>query len=172
MKTQASCAFLLSLTLVASCGGGGAISSGLPQTRPVNELTRAELDQLCESIDDYLFSIYPVTEEHRVSCTATALARTVTSAQCQDDVRTCMMEAFPGREHIDCMSATTAGCTATVDQIETCIEDRARSIDQRTGEVQCSAAGNSTEIGRLATPLELPPTCTSLSATCRAEIGI
>ena len=107
-----------------------------------------------------------------MSCTGTALGRTATNAACLDDVRMCVLQPFPGRAHLDCMSATSAGCSATVNQIETCIEDRARSYEQRAAEVQCTAAGNVTEILRLVSAIPLPASCNSLSAICRAEIGI
>jgi hypothetical protein len=165
-------ALVLAAGLVASCSGGGTIISGLPQEEPVDELSQGDVDHLCESVDAYLFRVYPVSEEHRVSCTAVALTRTAAQAPCEDDVRTCMTMEFAGRDHLDCTSVTSAGCTATVNQIETCIEDRARSIQQRGAEVQCTAAGDLAEIGRLATAIPLPPSCTSLSAVCRAEIGI
>jgi hypothetical protein len=172
MTTNVRLCMVASLTLIASCNGGGMIQSGLPQDTPVDELSAADATRLCQSVDDYLFRIYPVTEEHRVSCTGTALSRTATEAACRDDVATCMMADFAGRDHLDCTSVETSGCTASVNQIETCIEDRARSFEQRAAEVQCTAAGDLEEIGRLITAIPLPATCTSLSAVCRAEIGI
>ncbi len=161
-----------SLALIASCNGGGMILSGLPQATPVNELSAADLDHLCHSVDEYLFRVYPVSEEHRVSCTGTALGRTATPAACLDDVRSCVLEPFTGRDHLACDMVTSAGCTATVNQIETCIEDRARSIEQRASEVQCAVAGDTAAILGLLAAIPLPASCTSLSAVCRAEIGI
>lgn len=171
-KTSLLLSTLLATGLIASCNGGGMIQSGLPQDLPADQLTADQVDALCHSVDDYLFRVYPVSEEHRVSCTGAALGRTATSAACLEDVRPCMLEEFAGRAHLDCMRATSAGCTATVNQIETCIEDRARSFEQRAADVQCSAAGNTEEILRLISAIPLPASCTSLSAICRTEIGI
>lgn len=171
MRKQASLV-ALSLSLALGCNGGGGISSGLPQDRPVDQLTSEQIHQFCESVDDYLFRLYPVSEEHRVSCTASALGSTLTEAACQERVSACLMEEFAGRDHLDCSSGSAGGCTATVDQLETCIEQRAASIEARAADVQCSAAGDLEEIGRLVSAIPLPASCSSLSTACRARIGI
>lgn len=119
--------------LIACGGGGGGINSGVNETKPANEVTDAEAEDICLATADYVESR---VDAHEVRCKTDALTagfyalaegEEAMQETCQDEYEACL-EDEPDPEEADCdgVSASVADCddTVTVGDVQTCLEDR------------------------------------------------
>jgi hypothetical protein len=121
--------------------GGGDFSTSVPGSKPLGDLTPAEVEQLCDDLDAYYSSSGVVSDLEEFSCrlggllgAAFAGAETDEAAQaaCQSAYDSCMAE--PGETTSEC-SAPSDTCTATVAELAACTNDTREFFRDATQEI-------------------------------------
>lgn len=168
---------LLALACLPACKGDDGIDSGLPASKPADELQPDEQATLCEAAFDYYNARLGPEAIKRFQCTAegigTSLAGDQSVAACAKARDACIAEPDPDAEPVDpnatCeINIDWATCTATVDEIEACLTEYSD---------QGAAAFNSISCDRMAEYVkELPtfdesvldpgPACQAAQAKC------
>ncbi|MBC7173723.1 MAG: hypothetical protein H5U40_14885, partial [Polyangiaceae bacterium] len=113
-----------------ACGEdeAGGFDTGLPEDKPINQLTDDEAVQACRAFEAYVGDLVPADFSARAGCLGESTIAAVSegTAACEQALADCLeASTTPPDEPSDfmCESASTAGletCTATVGQIEEC----------------------------------------------------
>jgi len=128
--TLTSLSVALSTSLLIACGGGGGVNSSIDQTKPTNEVTDTEAQDVCQATADYAESKVTQADTCRATGFAAGIALVASGDDamqeaCNDAYDACL-EADP-EEETDCSDATadTADCddTVTVGDVESCLQD-------------------------------------------------
>lgn len=165
----------LSALLLAGCGGGGPINSGVDSSKPASELSDDEIEQVCEATVDYIEQ----QDLHDASCRGQGLAAAIGAVIVgggDDEMQDACEVAYDacidaGPEEADCNPDSVAvdDCDSTVGEIETCMAD---SIDEyATTADQIPSCSELTvdsleDLDDMAEPPEEPESCESLDDTC------
>ena len=158
---------------LCACGGGSAISTGLPRDKQLSTLTPADLKTACLNA---LKSAAPPSESTiRGSCAAQALAKGETEAQCTASLDACVTGAqailAQATDPAICDKTTTtsgtefASCAATVGDLEDCENAAADAIAQTYGSITCASAKPV-----ISNPY-LSSGCATINAKCPSAFG-
>jgi hypothetical protein len=138
---------VIGVSIVVGCGGdsgGGNVSTGLPPTRLLSDVTEEDAELACERLQAGFQQRFNRDTVVQASCTLAAASFASTPTSCNDVRDACIEEAnSAGSETMmgieftevdfDCGSGGTADLTdcgdATVAELETCFND---TLDQLT----------------------------------------
>ncbi len=159
---------------LSACSSG--YSSGVDGSKPFSTLTAAEAMTACENLNDYFQSTFSRDVRNRFNCYAQALSSTTSPEACQASYEACLVSppSTPlNLDPIDCSMATMGDptCNARVSEVEACITAQGEAQKSRIDEVDCSIAGNLSELERIQQPIPLPSECTRLRETCPSFAG-
>lgn len=163
-------------------GGGsaqpGAVDTGLPEEAPLDSVTPEQYANACESLRQSVRERLGPDTAVRGVCEVYEGAMTDDPAQCEVNADGCVTDVNAGngpanisREQLDftafqCGDAgDLEGCSVTVGELETCLEDRISGIEQVLQGNDCDNAA-SVNLLTLTTLLgigtALPPSCSRL----------
>jgi len=153
------CLIVAGLALSA-CGDSGRIDTGLPRSKPLNEITDAEARRACENVVDDLEIM--LTREQ--DCTLEGLLRASTEADCEAARDECLARPEPDPPAPEDCSMSDASdfadCPATVGELEDCLDARLASNESFLRSLSCADAG-----GELSYP-PLPEACRPIATQC------
>jgi hypothetical protein len=151
---------LVGVSLAAGCGGdssGNGVSTGLPPTQLLSDVTAEEGEQACERLEAGFQQQFNQTKIVSAVCTMASASQASTPASCTSMRDACLEEANqPGSEtmmqleleEIDfaCGSAESManleGCgDTTVAQLETCFNDTLAQMNAMLNRFTCQDAG-------------------------------
>jgi hypothetical protein len=165
-------------------GGGTStpIETGLPENTVVQSLTPQQFASACESLREDVSRRLPVDVTTRGFCEVYGAGIVDDSAQCRSAADSCVTQVnngnnmFVTREDLDlsmieCNSDTSAlqGCTATVGELEVCLQDQVVAIEGLLADNDCdnAAAIDLDDAIALGDALGVAPaSCTRLQAEC------
>jgi hypothetical protein len=150
-------------------GPGG--SSGVDEQLPLDGLNSDQAQQLCEWVEKSYASIDALFTPEKL-CTAFGVSAP-TAAECQEAVNQCLtsVEELPPEEvdgpdpadTSECvgnLQQASQGCSLTVAEIQTCLNDSLAAAEQILSGLTCDVAGQPLE-----EPSE-PASCLTLEAKC------
>jgi hypothetical protein len=171
-------------------GGGSStpIESGLPESTVVQSLTPQQFASACESLREDVNRRLPVEVTTRGVCEAISAGGTNDPAMCRSLADGCVTQVnngnnpFVRREDLDlsmveCNSDTSQlqGCTATVGELETCLQDQVDAVEGLLADNDCDNAASIDvdDLEALQAALgAVPASCRSLQTECPGlEIG-
>ena len=175
MKTVEQLALALGLALAMGCGddgddgdgGGGSagqagepgeVDTGLPEDRPIQDISAEEYANACESLRQSVRERMGPDRAVRGVCEVYAGALLDEPAQCRSGADTCVTQVNAGNSPIPNLSRETLdftmfecgdvgglqGCTVTVGELETCLEDRMTTIEGALDANGCDNAASVT----------------------------
>jgi hypothetical protein len=188
------CALACGLGLALGCGGEssdgdggggagttepGAVDTGLPEEAPLDSVTPQQYANACESLRQSVSERLGPDRAVRGVCEVYSGALTDDPAQCRSGADTCVSSTnagdppagVPSREALDFTTfecgdtGTLEGCSATVGDLETCLDDRMTAIEQVLADNDCDNAASvslvtAVSLGGIASTL--PPSCSRL----------
>ena len=171
-------------------GGSGRADTGLPPAQELGDVTPAEFERACNSVQASVDRRFSQERIDRLICELLGASFSNDAGTCRDVAADCianppaeleevMTEDVAGMPELGCGegpgAANFEGCTATVGEFETCINDALGLIDQFFEQFSCAHAGN-VDLAALmdSGPLdEPPPSCVALDMECPgAGIGV
>ena len=176
---------LSSLLLGASCSSSGSptLDTGLPRNEPANSVTPAQAMAACQAYEDVANATLGVDVQERLACTVQGIAAQLTNnGTCASVTGACLATPPAGATPIDfnCETATTfapSGCTATIGELEDCVNALSAGLDHFTSQIDCSLLNHLDRLKALqdeAATVALPstyPACASLPPACLDLLG-
>lgn len=176
---------LAALITLAACGGTSVptLDTGLPRETPANEVTPSEAQAACQRYEDVANEALGTDVQQQVACTVSGIVSQYSGgASCSTTLATCMAQAPTNAAPVDfdCETAVTfapSGCTATIGELEDCVNAVAAGIDHFTASLNCGLVGHPDRWAAVisdATTVAVPTTyeaCQSLSAECLGLLG-
>ena len=166
----------VSLVLGAGCGGGdegGAVSSGVPGSTVLGGMSNDSLQKVCASVDRWGKQAGMEDKLKEFGC---RMRGNVAAALSQPDSRrdTCQALYDPCAQAPAPTAASGAGCTpppsscsATVGELETCLNQMPQVIDELLVILPTCADVASAPGNPIATALtKIPSSCQALNAKC------
>lgn len=157
----------------SSVPGGGDFATSVPGSKPLGDLTPAEVDQLCDDLDAFYSSSGVASDLEEFSCRLGGIiaaaftgAETDEAAQaaCQSAYDSCMAE--PAETTSECGEAS-ATCTATVAELAACTNDSRQFFRDATDELPaCSELTVDDLAGGPGEESMAPPSCTTFEMKC------
>ena len=177
--------FLAATLLLGACGGTSVptLDTGLPRETPANEVTPSEAQAACQRYEDVANEALGTDVQQRVACTVTGIVSQYSGgASCAQASATCLASAPTNVTAVDfnCETAVTfapSGCTATIGELEDCVNAVAAGIDHFTTSLNCGLVGHPDKWAAViedATTVAVPTTyeaCQGLSAECLGLLG-
>jgi hypothetical protein len=168
---------LLSLLLASGCGGGGdgggSVASGVPPSTMLGGMSADNLRKVCDSVDQWGKQAGMEDKLKEFGCrmrgnVIAALAEPANRASdCHALYDPCAQAPAPTASSGAACTPPPASCSATVGELETCLNQMPQVIDELlvilpTCDQVASAAGNP-----IATALtKIPSSCQALNAKC------
>lgn len=168
---------LLCVAALAGCGGGTdtAFHAGVNESEPVNQLSDSDVRQVCERLQDYLQTqVFSPERIQTATCTVAGVAaeNTFDGVTCEESVRDCTSD--PPQATIDFVDCTAidntvvSGCSATVGQLEDCVNEISGDVNHIYDQLTCSLADDpdwQTKLQNLADQLQTT-SCAELDPGC------
>jgi hypothetical protein len=180
------------LWLALACGGDGSgggdtgeLDTGLPEATPLEEVTAEQYTAACEALRERASSRLGPDKTVRGACEILGGALTDDPAACRDSAGDCVVQTNDGTHlflsvealdvtGFDCAGGVNdrVGCTVTVGEFETCMNDRLVAFETLLAQNTCSNAAmiNFASAMNLANfaSMEAPASCAQLGAECPA----
>ncbi len=164
--------FMAALLGAAGCGapsegdGGGGYSTGLPRDKQVKDLTEADLQRACRSVQSG--TGYKLTDAEVRGLCAAELAKASPEACTDAAIKDCMASYRAQEEPPDPSECSNAGedrarfadCAITVGQWEDCMNDSREAYRKATSQLSCTMT-------EMAEP-PAPPSCVTAKERCPA----
>jgi hypothetical protein len=166
--------------------GGGEVDTGLPEDRPLEDLSTTEFSNACESLRSEVADRLGPDEATRGVCEVYGGAFTDDPAQCRTAATTCVGQINDGtfllpitRESLDFTNfecgdvGDLQGCAVTVGEFETCLEDRISAVEDTFAGNDCSHAASvdlNTAMGLLTLGSQSPPSCARVDQECPGAV--
>ena len=177
LKKLALCALI---GLGAACGdddGGGSgatqVDTGVPEATVLADVTPAQFMQLCTSVGNALEANLGSERFTRGICEAVGAIATDDAASCRDLADQCVsdgaggVDVGTGVEDFECGDiAQFEGCSVTIAQFETCLNDALSTLNRFFEELSCAHAGTINQSTMPMPPEEAPASCTRLESEC------
>jgi hypothetical protein len=152
---------------IASCGGPKKVSFPVDDAKVLSTVSAADLQAMCESVIVYAKDAFDM------ACLAKGIAAKLkaggTDQACQTAIAACQAELQS--KPLSCKLADPKqleGCTATVAEYETCINDALAMLYKLQGRLSCSLSA--ADVASLAAEMQslqsLPPSCQSFAQKC------
>jgi hypothetical protein len=168
MKVRIATLACVAIVWTAACGASSdagepsLFDTGLPERKPMTELTADEARQICEQIAEWFESDYGVAKQLEVLCARSALLSTDTIVACEEAKRECMahfpIDAIPAVPtncaHVDATSVQ--GCYLTVGEFETCQHDYRLARRVARTQMNCSLVGDPERIRQAVLDFDFP----------------
>ena len=168
-----------------SGGGGdpaGPVDTGLPESTPLESVTPEQYANACEALRESVEARLGPDRAIRGVCEVYSGALTDEPAQCRTSADTCVSDVNAGngplgisRQQLDFTmfecgdTGQLEGCTVTVGEFETCLEDRMSGIEALLEGNDCSNAAN-VSLTTAAALLDLggmsPASCSRVEQQC------
>ena len=150
LKTLAS--IVLSLPGLASCGGedasAGAVSLGISSNKALSAVTREEATRGCARLRVDVGARFNPTTLKRKVCTLTAASFSHDESECASRRDSCVQDPssvdYDPADHVACGGENVddwQGCTTTVGELETCLNDLLDGLDAMLNTFTCKDAG-------------------------------
>ena len=164
---------------------GSNVSTGLPETKSLGDLTAEEAVQGCETLFSQAAEVFNQETVLNFYCTTLSLQFAQDAAGCNSSVEECLMQpdtadsaAALGLDfsNSDCETSAEdlADCTATVGELEQCFNDMLAPLADAIAVFSCDLAGDMEALQAASAGLEgggAPASCTALETTCPSVIG-
>ena len=129
---------LLCVSLLPACGGndggGGTLSTGVPASKPVSNLTPAELAKLCAAVAEWSKDTTGKFACELSGTLAPASGNPKTDAEarmlCKDAVNECLQDLSTAPATTTSCMAAPASCKITVGEFEACLNDLGAVLEQ------------------------------------------
>lgn len=171
--------------VLAACGGGAAVptlDTGLPRDTPADQVTPAEAQTSCQAYENVANQSLGIDVQRSVGCTLAGIASQLGGGtSCASTTTTCLADTTAGVAiDFQCANAVSfapSGCTATIGELEDCVNAVASDIHAFTSAVNCSLATDPDSLVRLAqlaSAISKPasnPACVNLPAECIGLLG-
>jgi hypothetical protein len=185
---------MFALSAAAGCGGdsdsdpdqnnGGAIDTGLPEATPLSDVSAAQYLEACEAVRSSVASRLGPDTTLRGACEIYGAALTNAPSECRTAADVCVSTAENGTNpllnkddvdfttQLDCQADVSdlQGCSVTVGQYETCLNDRLVAFENLLANNNCEHAATvdpatamaAADFGNMASP----PSCAALESQC------
>ncbi len=160
------------------CGDDGGTSSKFPDDIDTNltldDVGASGLNKICNTFEDWVRDMYSGSLFVQAACTAAAVDSTDTAEACGDELQSCLDSPPPEveslitsiRDQAGCstISVEATGCSATVGQIEACLDDLAAAVDNVQFTLTCAAAGQPIDDNWWV--IDIPASCSDIETSC------
>lgn len=181
--------FLLVAAACLLAGGAGCAASGPPtldtgvsRDVPANEVTPAQAQLACARYERLANAALGADVQREFVCAAFGITAQLTNqGSCEEASTSCLADAPAGTSFdFGCELATSfapSGCTATIGELEDCVNVVAAGIDRFKSRVDCGLLDDPADVTNLpvyATAVGDPaayPECSSLSVECQGLLG-
>lgn len=158
--------------------GSSTVSTGLPATKRLGEITQAEAESLCNSLSASARDVFGDEELHRFTCTIGALPGSIRQGAngmaeidrvaCEQMVSACLMEEPEETTNdTDCgntqLVASAAGCEATVGELEACLNASLTALRGLLERFNCNTPASELMMGG---GFDEPAACETLDMKC------
>ena len=150
-------------------GGGGPLESGVEGDKGLSSLSDAEVNTLCESFASYGQALLGSISKEDI-CIFVAAALMQDSTSCEAVVPQCVADPEVSDPSDEESPACTEGakadfmnCTATVDELEGCMEAYMNKLRSDVGGATCASAGQGASLDLSPNAL---PACASVVEKC------
>jgi hypothetical protein len=183
----------MGLWLALACGGeggsgggdAGELDTGLPEETPLEDVTSEQYTAACEALRDRASSRLGPDKTVRGACEIFTGAFTNDPAECREGADDCVVQANDGTHaflsaealdvtQFECVGGANdrAGCTVTVGEFETCMNDRLLAFERLLSENTCNNAAmidfvSAMNLANFAS-MDAPASCAQLGAECPA----
>ncbi len=168
---------LLALLATPACGGGGGggwLPDDLESSQTLDDIGDAGYQRLCSAFDDWAHDQYRSDYLVQAVCTAQGIQNTDTASACGDYVQTCidsppaeaeaMLDQIMSQAGCSAVAVEPSGCTATVGQVQECLDMLGAEIEAIQFTLTCAAAGQTLDPGWW--QIQTPPVCTEIGSLC------
>lgn len=173
---------LLALACLTACKGDDGIDSGLPASKPADELPPDEQTQLCEATQDYVNERIGPEALHRFECTiegvGESLAGDQSVATCAKARDACIAMPDPDADPVDPNATCELGvdwttCKASVSELEACFTEYADQGAAAFSSYSCDKMAEYAKMLPTYDPslLEPGPACQDAQAKCPGLFG-
>jgi len=173
-----ACALLIAFTFQVGCGDDGSTSDKFPDEFETNvtldDIGQSGLNKICNTFEDWVRDMYSSSLFVQAACTASAIESTETASDCGDELQSCLdnppseVESLITtiRDQAGCgsLSVEATGCSATVGQIQDCLDALGDELDNIQFTLTCAAAGQTLDDGWWV--IETPAACSSIETSC------
>lgn len=175
--------FVFALAGCSDASGPPRLDTGLPSETPADELTTEEAVAACEAYEDVANATLGPAAQEEVGCTLLGVAAELTGTEtCAEASASCAAsdQIAPTPVDFNCETATSfapSGCTATVGELEACVNAYAAGIDAFKAEISCDLVSDLEALAAVLADFQPTfeptayPECASLSAECLALLG-
>ena len=168
---------LLALACLTACKGDDRIDSGLPASKPADELQPDEQTQLCEATKDYFEPRVGPEVLRRFNCTIEGISAAVTGDQtvatCTRTRDACIAMPDPDAEPEDPNAPCELGidwttCKATIDELEACFSEYSDQGADAFNSISCDHVPEYVKTPPTFDPsvLDPGPACQTAEAKC------
>ncbi len=187
-RALVSGASLATVSVAIACSGGGGGSTGgstlttsAPPGKELTQLTTDEKKQYCTEVGRYFNAeMGPLTQKGRCLNEAARALRGITNeadlrSKCSSEYQACLAKGGTTADAFeldDCQNTTTT-CTATVAEVNKCLEDyvalaraAGATIDSFCSRIQIDGGGVDTNVNN-----EPPASCKAISSKCPGIAG-
>ena len=147
---------LVATSLAAGCGddgdGGGDVTTGLPPTKLLSDVTEAEAQSACTRLQTGFNRVFDRSKLIRSICTLSGAVVADTTAECvtfrDDCIEQGNMSGSAAMQEIEQLQFDCDGdlqlaeCTGTVGQFETCVNDTFDRLETFLNQFTCEDAAN------------------------------
>jgi hypothetical protein len=164
-------------------GGGGSVDTGLPETTALEDVTPQQYASACEALREEVSGRLGPDRAVRGICEVYGAALTDDPAQCRSAADGCVDDTDPGpnpllgvsRADLDFTqfecgdTGELEGCSVTVGEFETCLEDQMAAIEALITDNDCDNAANvglAEAMGLISSFGATPPSCTRVQDEC------
>lgn len=142
-----------------------AFVSALPDESPVSSLAGVEWSTLCDELGAWTNDVFAAAPES--TCLLGGLVLGGSPQGCETMVDSCLASADAPPPPA-CDASLQAGCTATIGEIETCLNQVVTVIGSLGGNVSCETTLDRSMLAGVLRPLTGATSCLSLQSTCPA----
>jgi hypothetical protein len=174
---------LLAAASACSSAGSPTLDTGLPRETPANEVTAPEAMLACAAYEELANEALGVDVQAKVACAIVGIVAELSgNGSCNQALATCVAEVPDTAVPIDfsCELATSfapSGCTATIGELEDCVNAVSAGLDHFTSSINCGLvdhldrfAAVAEDAATVANP-DTYPACQSLSVECLGLLG-
>jgi hypothetical protein len=164
-------------------GSTGEVDTGLPENTPLEDVTAQQYSNACEALREDVRQRLGPDIATRGVCEVYGGALVNDSAQCRSTADSCVSQINAGnspipelgREQLDFTNfecgdvGELQGCSVTVGEFETCLEDQITAFEELMADNNCdnAASVDLSDAAALATVVSTPPgSCTRVQSEC------
>jgi hypothetical protein len=169
---------LLTFAIQPGCGESQDVVDKFPDdidtSLTLDDIGEAGLNKICSTFEGWVLDQYSSTYWVQATCMAAAVDNNEDAGSCGDELQACLDDPPPEVEALidsiqsqagcSAIAVEATGCSATVGQVEDCLDALGAALDNVKFTLTCAAAGETLDPDWWV--ISIPSACTSIEAGC------